>query len=58
VTEADRKFISAFSLIIEYAIAIAIPIILDKIETLKMVAATLPGPVGTVIGYYFGSKTK
>ena len=58
VTEADHKFIIAFSLIIGYAIALTIPIIFDKIETLKLVAATLSGPVGTVIGYYFGSKTK
>lgn len=58
VTEADHKFIIAFCLIIAYAIALAIPIILDKTETLKLVAATLSGPVGTVIGYYFGSKTK
>ena len=58
ITESDHKFIIAFCLIIAYAIALAIPIILDKIETLKLVAATLSGPVGTVIGYYFGSKSK
>jgi hypothetical protein len=58
VTEADHKFIIAFCLIIGYAIALLIPIVLDKTETLKLVAATLSGPVGTVIGYYFGSKSK
>ena len=57
-TEADHKFIIAFCLIIAYSIALAIPIILDKSETLKLVAATLSGPVGTVIGYYFGTKAK
>jgi len=57
-TEADHKFILAFCLIIAYAIALAIPIILDKTQTLELVAATLSGPVGSVIGYYFGSKGK
>ena len=50
VTEADHKFIIAFCLIIVYAIALTIPIILDKIETLKLVAATLSGPMGTILG--------
>lgn len=58
ITEADHKFILAFCLIIGYAVALLIPIVLDKIETLKLVAATLSGPVGTVLGYYFGSKSK
>jgi hypothetical protein len=58
VTEADHKFILAFCLIIGYAITLIIPIIFDKIETLKLIAATLSGPVGTVLGYYFGSKSK
>lgn len=58
VIEADHKFIIAFCLVIGYAITLIIPILLDKTETLELVAATLSGPVGTVIGYYFGSKTK
>jgi len=57
VTEADHKFIIAFCLVIGYVIALVIPMLLDKTETLELVAATLSGPVGTVVGYYFGSKT-
>ena len=56
VTEADHKFILALGMIISYAIMLAIPILTGNKETLELVAATMSGPVGTVIGYYFGTK--
>ena len=58
VTEANQKFILAFSLIIAYAVVLLLPIIMNQIETLKFIAATFSGPVGTVLGYYFGSNNK
>ena len=56
VTEADHKFIIAACMVISYAIMLAIPILTGNKETLELVAATMSGPVGTVIGYYFGTK--
>lgn len=56
VTEADHKFIIALGMIISYAIMLAIPILTGNKETLELIAATMSGPVGTVIGYYFGTK--
>lgn len=56
VTEADHKFIIAACMVISYAIMLAIPILAGNKEILQLVAATMGGPVGTVIGYYFGTK--
>ena len=57
LTEADHKFILALGMVISYAIMLAIPILTGNKEILELVAATMSGPVGTVIGYYFGTKT-
>ena len=56
VTEADHKFIIAACMVISYAIMLAIPLLMGNKDTLELVAATMSGPVGTVIGYYFGTK--
>jgi hypothetical protein len=56
-TEADHKFILAFSMIISYAIMLAIPILAGNREVLELITSTMSGFVGTVIGYYFGTKT-
>ena len=56
ITEADHKFIIAAFMVISYAIMLAIPLLAGNKETLELVAATMSGPVGTVIGYYFGTK--
>ncbi|MDH5795280.1 MAG: hypothetical protein OEZ24_04150 [Candidatus Bathyarchaeota archaeon] len=56
LTEADHKFILAFGMIIAYAIMLAIPILTSNKDILEVVTSTMSGPVGTVIGYYFGTK--
>jgi uncharacterized membrane protein len=56
ITEADRKFILAATIVIAYVIMLLIPIVTNNTELFKTIAATMTGVVGTIIGYYFGSK--
>ena len=56
LTEADHKFILALGMIIAYAIMLAIPILTGNKDILEVVTSTMSGLVGTVIGYYFGTK--
>ncbi len=56
INEADRKFILALVVIIAYAIMLAIPILRSDAALFKDIAATTSGLVGTIIGYYFGTK--
>jgi hypothetical protein len=55
-TEADRKFLLALAMIIAYAIILLIPTALGQSDMFNTVAAAVSGPVGTIIGYYFGTK--
>ena len=55
-TDADRKFILALAMVISYTIMFVIPILTNNLEMFKIIAATISGPVGTIIGYYFGTK--
>jgi hypothetical protein len=56
MNEADRKFILALIVVVFYVIAIMVPIVRNDMESLKTTAAVMTGVVGTVLGYYFGSK--
>ena len=56
ITEADRKFILAATIVVAYVIMLLIPILTNNIELFKEIATTMTGVVGTIIGYYFGSK--
>lgn len=56
MTEADRKFILAIFVVIAYVIMLIIPIVTNNIELFKTVATAMTGVVGSIIGYYFGSK--
>jgi multisubunit Na+/H+ antiporter MnhE subunit len=56
ITEADRKFILALVVIIAYILMLIIPILKSNVDLFKDVAATTSGIVGTIIGYYFGTK--
>ena len=56
ITEADRKFILALVIIVAYIIMLIIPLAKSDVELFKDVAATTSGFVGTIIGYYFGTK--
>ena len=55
-TEADRKFLLALAMIVAYAIILLIPTALGQSDMFNTVAAAVSGPVGTIIGYYFGTK--
>ncbi len=56
VTETDRKFLLAFAMIIAYTIILLIPITTSNSDMFKTAAAAISGPLGTIIGYYFGAK--
>jgi hypothetical protein len=56
ITEADRKFILAATIVVAYVIMLLIPILTNNIELFKEIATAMTGVVGTIIGYYFGSK--
>ena len=56
INEADRKFILASVVIVAYVIMLIIPIVMTNAALFKDVAATTSGFVGTIIGYYFGTK--
>ncbi len=56
INEADRKFILALVVIVAYAIMLVIPILRSNLDLFKDIAATMSGFVGTIIGYYFGTK--
>lgn len=56
INEADRKFILAVLVVIAYIIMIGIPVATNNTELFKTVASTMTGVVGTILGYYFGSK--
>ena len=56
LTEADHKFILALAMIIAYAFMLTIPILTGNKDILEVVTSTMSGLVGTVIGYYFGTK--
>jgi len=55
-TDADRKFFLALAMIIAYTIILLIPILASNSDLFKTAAAAISGPVGTIIGYYFGTK--
>jgi len=55
IPEPNQKFIIALAIIIGYMIVLLIPLLMRDLETFKIAAAVLSGPVGTIIGYYFGT---
>jgi hypothetical protein len=56
INEADRKFILAAVIVVAYVIMLLIPILSGNTDMFKEIAAVMTGVVGTIIGYYFGSK--
>ena len=58
IPEPNQKFIIALAIIIGYMIVLLIPLLMRDLETFKIAAAVLSGPVGTIIGYYFGTEKK
>lgn len=56
LNETDYRFILAFSMIVIFFIMLIIPIAYGKIEDFKTIAGTMTGFVGTILGYYFGTK--
>jgi hypothetical protein len=55
IPEPNQKFIIACAVLVIYMIALLIPLLKGDLEMFKIAAAVLSGPVGTVIGYYFGT---
>ncbi len=55
-TETDFKFILAMSMIALFFIMMVIPLAMGNETLFKDVAAIMTGFVGTILGYYFGSK--
>lgn len=56
VTETDRKFFLAFAMVLSYFVLLLVPLLTSNADLFQTVAATISGPIGTVIGYYFGTK--
>jgi len=55
-TETDFKFVIAIAMIVIFFIMMIIPLAYRDETLFKDVAAIMTGFVGTILGYYFGSK--
>ena len=55
---AYTKFILSLIMVCSYVIILSYPVVLRDIDLLKTVASILSGPVGMVLGYYFGSERR
>jgi hypothetical protein len=55
IPEPNQKFIVACVVLLIYMVALLIPLLKGDLEMFKIAAAVLSGPVGTVVGYYFGT---
>ncbi len=56
IPEPNQKFIIAVIVMMIYLIVICVTLIFKDLQTFKDAISVLTGPVGTVIGYYFGSE--
>lgn len=56
IPEPNQKFIIAVIVMMIYLIVICVTLLFKDLQTFKDAIAVLTGPVGTVIGYYFGSE--
>ena len=56
IPEPNQKFIIALAIVIGYMVTLLIPLLMKDLETFKIAAAVLSGPVGTIVGYYFGTE--
>ena len=52
----DNRFRLALVLVVGYLIPLGLPLYRNNDVLLKTIASTLSGPVGAVLGYYFGYK--
>jgi len=52
----DNRFRLALILVLGYLILLGLPLYRNDDVLLKTIASTLSGPVGAVLGYYFGYK--
>ena len=55
-TETDFKFVIAIAMIAIFFVMMLIPLLMGNETLFKDVAAIMSGFVGTILGYYFGSK--
>lgn len=52
------RFYLAFIILTGFLILLSIPLLRAEEDLLKTIAAILAGPVGAVLGYYFGARRK
>jgi hypothetical protein len=52
----DNRYRLAMVLVLGYLILLGLPLYRNDDVLLKTIASTLSGPVGAVLGYYFGYK--
>jgi len=55
-TETDFKFVIAIAMIAIFFVMMLIPLLMGNETLFKDVAAIMTGFVGTILGYYYGSK--
>ena len=54
----DYRFFLSLILVLGYLILLGVPLYRGQEDLLKTIASTLSGPVGAVLGYYFGVKRR
>jgi hypothetical protein len=55
-TLEDYRYQISMVMVLGFLVLLAIPLIRSEEELLQVIASILAGPVGAVIGYYFGVK--
>ena len=54
----DYRFIISMVLVVGFLILLGIPLYRGEEDLLKTIASILSGPVGAVLGYYFGIRRR
>ena len=54
----DYRFIISMVMVIGFLFLLGIPLVRSEEDLLKTIASILAGPVGAVLGYYFGVRRR
>lgn len=52
----DYRFILSLIMVLGFLILLGIPLWRSEMDLLKTIGSILAGPVGAVLGYYFGTR--
>ena len=56
--ETDYRFVISIVMVCGFLVLLGIPLVRGEESLLKTIASILAGPVGAVLGYYFGVRKR